>query len=317
MAAAIAVGKQVAAQNSVGGKTLTLADASFVFGTTVKQTDGSWDFTAGGSPLNSVRVTGDRSAGSTDGPVGLFFGSFYGTQHFEPVFSSTASLVDVDVCLVLDRSSSMKLTLTEAGGMDLEDDPRACMAPQANSKWAELDVAVTIFLDELDITPSAEQVAMVTFGGDLGMSSLCGGVEDLSVVTRDQDLTSNLNSIRAAMTTRSNSVWNGKTNIAAGMREAETVLTSTLARNTAQQIMIVLTDGLYSGGTDNPADVAADIRSNHGITVHTITFSDAADQASMQSTATNGGGFHYHAPDAATLQDVFHELAGAIAILTE
>jgi hypothetical protein len=249
--------------------------------------------------------------------VGLFFGSFYGTQHFEPVFSSTASLVDVDICLVLDRSSSMKLTITEPGGMDTENDPRACMVPQADSKWAELDTAVTIFLDELDVTPSPEQVAMVTFGGDLGASSLCGGVEDLSIFTRDNDLTFNLNNIRAAMTARSNSIWNGNTNIAAGMREAETILTSTLARNTAQQIMIVLTDGLYNGGTDDPADVATDIRSNHDITIHTITFSDAADQASMQSTATNGGGLHYHAPDAATLQDVFHELAGAIAILTE
>ena len=317
MAAAIAVGKQVAAQNSVGGKNLTLADSSFVFGTTAKEIDGSWSFTAGGAPTNAVRVTGDRSAGSADGPIGLFFGSFYSTQNFEPVFSSTASLVDVDICLVLDRSSSMKLTLAEPGGMDVENDPRACMVPQADSKWASLADAVTIFLDELDITPSQEQVAMVTFGGDLGTTSLCGGAEDLSIVSRDKDLTFNLINVRTAMTDRSNSIWNGNTNIEAGMREAETVLTSALARNTAQQIMIVLTDGLYNGGTANPADVATDIRSINDITIHTITFSDAADQASMQAAATNGGGAHYHAPDAATLQDVFEELAGAIAILTE
>ena len=317
MAAAIAIGKQVAAQNSVGGKNLTLVDSSFVFGTTVKQADGSWSFTAGGAPLNSVRVTGDRSVGSTDGAVRLFFGSFYGTQNFEPVFSSTASLVDVDICLVLDRSSSMKLTLAEPGGMNIDNDPRACMVPHGGSKWAKLDAAVTVFLDELDVSPSPELVAMVTFGGDLGRSSVCGGVEDLSIVSRDHDLTANTNDIRTAMTTRSNSIWNGNTNIEAGMLEAETVLTSALARTTAQQIMIVLTDGLYNGGTANPADVASDIRSNNDITIHTITFSDAADQASMQAAATNGGGVHYHAPDAATLQDVFEELAGAIAILTE
>jgi Flp pilus assembly protein TadG len=317
MAKAIIVGKQVASLNSVGGKSLTLADSSFVFGTSAKQASGSWSFTAGGAPLNSVRVTGDRSVGSTDGPVGLFFGSFYGTQHFEPVFSSTASLVDVDICLVLDRSSSMKLAVTEPGGMDIANDPRACMVPQPGSKWAELDAAVTVFLDELDTTISQEQVAMVTFGGDFGMASVCGGVEDLSIVSRDKDLTFNLDNIRAAMTARSNTIWNGNTDIAAGMREAETVLTSGLARNSAQQIMIVLTDGLYSSGTDDPAVVATDIRSNYDITIHTITFSDAADQSSMQNTATNGGGLHHHAPDAATLQAIFQTLAGAIAILTE
>ncbi len=315
VAAAIAIGKQVAAQNSVCGKTLTLVDSNFVFGKSVKQSNGIWQFAAGGAPLNAVRVTGDRSVGSADGPVGLFFGSFYGTENFQPVFSSTASLIDVDICLVLDRSSSMKQTTTESGVISLSD-PRICMVPQVDSRWSELDTAVTVFVDELDVTPAQEQVAMVTFGGDLG-TSLCGGDEDLSIVTRDEDLTSNLNNIRAAMTSRSNMIWNGSTNISAGMREAESVLTSGLARSTALQIMIVLTDGRYTSGTSDPAITAADIHGNNDITIHTITFSDAANQTSMQNAASNGGGLHYHAPDVATLQHVFQELAGAIAILTE
>ena len=66
---------------------------------------GKWVFTATAArrptPCASRR-SGPR--GSRGGPVSLFFGSLIGTPSFQPVQSATASFLNVDICLVLDRS---------------------------------------------------------------------------------------------------------------------------------------------------------------------------------------------------------------------
>jgi hypothetical protein len=98
---------------------------------------------------------------------------------------------------------------------------------------------------------------------------------------------------------------------------ARTELTGGNGRPTAQKIMVVLTDGAYTNGI-HPEGVAASAAAD-GIRVHTITFGacPATVIADMQETAAAGSGNHYHAPDAATLNDVFSEIAGSIAILTQ
>jgi hypothetical protein len=78
--------------------------------------------------------------------------------------------------------------------------------------------------------------------------------------------------------------------------------------------MIVLTDGVYTAANPVSQAVAA---AEEDIFVHTITFSNGANQSDMQDVAEAGGGNHFHAPDAATLEDVFQQIAGSIAILTE
>ena len=78
--------------------------------------------------------------------------------------------------------------------------------------------------------------------------------------------------------------------------------------------MIVLTDGVYTGEDPVPSAAAAHAS---GVTVHTITFSNGANQADMQSVAATAGGASYHAVDAATLNEIFTKLAGTLTILTE
>ena len=81
--------------------------------------------------------------------------------------------------------------------------------------------------------------------------------------------------------------------------------------------MVVLTDGAYTNTID-PITTATDA-ANDDIRVHTVTFGamDIAIRNHMASTAAAGGGNHYHAPDAATLNSIFTQIAGSIAILTE
>lgn len=130
-----------AARNRVAGKPLALAGDDVVFGTSQQANAASrFVFTPGGDTINAVRVTGRRQQGSAGGPVSLFLGGLLGVQQFEPAQTATSTILDRDICLVLDRSGSMR-------GQKIQD----------------LKDAVTVFLDELDDTLPDEQVALASY----------------------------------------------------------------------------------------------------------------------------------------------------------
>ncbi len=305
-----AAAQEVAINHQVAAKELTLADEDIVFGHSNKLGNGTWKFTAGANPLNSVRVNARRVDGSADGSVALFFGNLYNRTDFETQVSATASFVDVDICLVLDRSSSMKLKVSStAGGMSTSDN-RFCKKPKNDSRWIALDGAVQLFVDHLEATQAVEHVALVTFASNY--TSPCP--ETNLVATLDEDLAGDLSLVTDAITVRSKTVWNGRTDIAAGIVLGHNVLTSPSARTYAAKVMIVLTDGVYTEAYPVPAAIAA---AGDDIFIHTITFSNGANQADMQAVAQAGNGNHFHAPNAAALEDVFEQIAATITILTQ
>ncbi|WP_372715843.1 VWA domain-containing protein [Novipirellula sp.] len=311
-ARAIAKGKLIASANKVAGEGLTLEDADFVFGNTVRSTTGKWSFTASGSPMNAVQVNGRRTSAAPDGEVDLFFSSLLNGDGFQTTAAATAGFINADICLVLDRSSSMKLavsnTATGMGG----GDPRSCDIPWADSRWIALDDAIKIFLAKMNDTLAEEQVAIVTYASNY---TACGVTNHN--VTLDQPLTADFTSITTAMENLNTTVWGGNTETSQGMSLARSELNGSGARATAEKIMVVLTDGAYTNGV-HPADVAA-LAAADRIKVHTITFGACPSNVimDMQDTAVAGGGYHFHAPDAATLNDAFSKIAGSISILTQ
>jgi len=308
---AIAAATTLAQANRVAGAPLQLDSSDFVFGLSSKQGNGTWSFTpAGSAPPNAVRLTGRRTASSPSGGVVLNFGSIYGQPLFEPVTTATSSFRAVDICLVLDRSSSMKLSIDDPAGLMSSGDPRTCENPYNDSRWIALETAVDVFVNQLELSSANEQVALVTFAG--GDYAPCG--ETNLTVSTDQDLTANTTLIRDAMYSRSNSIWNGMTDIESGIERASTILTSGSARPSAEKVMIVFTDGVYT--EDDPVEAAEEAQ-EEDIMVHTITFSAGANQVDMGAVAAAGGGVTYHAPDVQTLTDIFYALAGSIAIMTE
>ena len=308
-AAAITIGQEVALENMVAGSPLTLESDDFVFGHSTKSAVGKWQFSPGGSPTNALQITGRRTASSPDGAVALFFSGFLG-HTFEPTMTATAAFIDIDICLVLDRSSSMKLATTDTAGLLDELDPRTCSAPWADSRWVALESAVGDFLSNLDVSLGDEQVAVVTFGSD---DVTACGISDPAFST-DQDFTADYSQVRDAMAARSNSVWNGNTMIREGLDHARNLVNST-SRPLAEKVIILLTDGVRTSG--DPVPIAQQAYDDDGIVVHTITFSDGANQADMQDVASAGRGMHHHAPDQASLRDAFADLVAAITILTE
>jgi uncharacterized protein YegL len=149
----------MAAQNKVAGQSLTLQNEDIEIGRSKRQKDGTWVFENDGRPWNSVRVRGMRTTGSTNGPIALFFASFYGGQDFEPQVSVVSTFLNVDVCLVLDRSGSMK-----------------------GQKLRDLKLAVHDFLDVLEQTDADEQVALASYSSksrlDVKLVTKYAGIRD-------------------------------------------------------------------------------------------------------------------------------------------
>ena len=312
LADARAAAKSVALSNKVANAALQVVDSEIEFGRSTPDAAGRWVFAPNVTPYNSVRVLGSRASTSAGGSIPLFFSSFYGAGQFEPELAATASFLNIDICLVLDRSSSMKLSTTsDSQGMS-SSDPRFCQSPQADSRWIALDGAVRVFTSTLRTTIGEEQVALATYSS-AETSGLCGMVNQASSL--DAQLDTNLDLIDAAINNLSGNLWNGNTDIESGMRIGlAELLNQSRARDTADKYMIVMTDGHENRGDSLAA--AADCAAADVI-VHTISFSDFADQARMANVAAVGGGRHLHASDPAQLEEAFRTLAAQIAQITD
>lgn len=308
---AIKAAQDVAAANFIAGKLHSLDPADIIFGRASEQADGSFKFNEGVNPPNSVRVNASRTDSHPNGRVGLFFGRFYGNPTFNLEQTSTASFRDVEVCLVLDRSGSMKWKTT-GNTLEVEKEELRCKTPNPQSRWRALDGAIDIFLAEFDATPVQEKVAMVTFASD--STNACKQGIDILSSKLDQTLTTNTDSIRASMDEYNRSIWFGGTNITAGIVEAKNHMIAN-SSSERDRFIIVLTDGKHN--TSDPPFDEATACAAEGIIVHTITFSDEAATEDMEKTATNGGGEHHHATSKAELENIFRRLAGSFAVITE
>lgn len=155
--AAIARGQEIAAANRVSGEPLLLSTSDFDFGRSERQSSGKFQFTAGSAPFNGVRVDGRRTTDSRSGAVPLFFGNVTGTHVFEPQLSATATFVERDITLVIDRSGSM-----------------------FGQKFSDLRAAISVFTGLLSTTPVEEQVGLASYN---------------NTATEDVAITSNLSEI--------------------------------------------------------------------------------------------------------------------------
>ncbi len=306
-AAARARAKQVALRNRVAGDPLRLSDAEIQVGKGGQATPTSkFTFSPGGNFLNSMRVTGRRTRGSLAGSVDLMFPGVLGVKDFQPEEVATSTLLDRDICLVVDRSGSMMESLT--GGADPQ---KTCDPPHpTKSRWGALATAVTAFLDELNKTAQDEQVALVSYSSNINS---CSNTYKISTI--DSDLSaSNYTAVRNAMAAISSKPVKGNTAISAGLDDGIKVLTGKKTRPYAVKTMILMTDGIHNLGQE--PIISARNAAKLGIVIHTITFSNDADIKRMQAVAAATGGKHFHAVDLTQLLKAFKEIASTLPVLT-
>jgi hypothetical protein len=318
--------KTIAAANQVGGEPLLLDDSDIVFGKSTQQANGAWAFAPNGQPINSVRVFGRRTQAAPSGSVPTFFGRVFNVFDFEPTQAATVVRLDRDICLVLDRSSSMKLYLDDNSPTMSTSDPRFCQPPNMSlSRWGGLSVAVQRFINALGQTPQSEYVGLATYaGGNNGASSYTACSYTSATSEINCNLASDASAVTSAMATLSTKKWNGRTNIAAGLNRGIQVLTSASARPYAAKTMVLMSDGAANepGGCGSEgcaqafdaARNAASQAADQDIIIHTVTYGEA-NPGLMQDIADATGGNHYIAPDEASLQDIFEEIALTLPVV--
>ncbi len=340
---AIAYAVTTAEMNEVGGKALELREEDqydeIQFGTTTRESNGFGRFTftkvstqavrSGGQGATAVRVVGKRDSTSVGGTIQMLFAGYGPFTEFEPIVAATSTQVDRDIALVLDRSGSMAEAVIDYGNYyswywgwtdpdmqqeyyewdeDYDDwqDARGYSEAPRHSRWEALEAAVQAFLIVLEDTDQDELVSLTTFSS--------GNRWGRPAATLDQTLTVDYDLIRDEMDGKR--VWGG-TAIGSGMSKANPSLFGSLGRPYAAKTIIVLTDGNHNSGSD-PETVAESLVNSYNVIIHTITFSEFANQSKMRDVARIGGGKHYHAETEAELVAVFQEIANNLpTIITE
>lgn len=268
----------VASRNSVAGNGLTLSTGDVKIGSIRSTNSGKFQFVEGQAPFTAVRITGDRSTGSVDGAVPLFFARIFSASQFEPTQVATASANVKDVALVLDVSGSMR---SRSG---------------STTRIQALINAVNIFITEVESSSPNTLLSLTTYS---------------SRPSKRIDLTDNFNSIRTSVNKLR---ARGTTAIGNALTMgSDSLVNDTLNRNFAAKTVVIMTDGNHNTGPSPATTVNTAVSRNQQ--VHTITFSSGANQTLMRNVAqATSGGLHIHANDAADLAEAFREIARALSV---
>jgi len=314
--------RTIAALHRIGGKSAVLSDSDIKIGTSVLQPNGTFLFseTAASSTVvtNSVRVTSslDRLSGGV--PL-IVMPEMMGRATYSSDQSAVSTRIEMDVCLVVDRSGSMSWSLGSnafaypgdlAGKSPIQN---YFQLPHATlSRWAALRSAINVFVTVLNEAPIKSRVSLASYS-----SNFTFGVWSSTVASIDQTLTTDYTTIDSRLNAIASQPLIGNTNIAAGLREGVNALTDpTRSKITSCKSIVLMTDGILSQG-DDPV-VLATVARGMNIRIHTIAFSAQADVALMRRVAQAGGGQCYVAPDAASLTAAFRTIAATLPnMLTE
>jgi Ca-activated chloride channel homolog len=315
--------KSIAALHRIAGRSVILADEDIVIGASAGTSSGLYAFSQSNSNssvvLNSIRVNSSLNRLQSGGIPTLLIPQMMGLNSFSSEQTVVSTRIDMDVCVVVDRSGSMAWSLSAtpftypgnlAGKSPIQN---YFQLPHPTlSRWASLTSAVNTFSNVLNEAPIKSRVALASYS-----SNFTFGIWTSVVASIDQPLTTNYATLDQKLNQIATKPLIGNTNIAAGLRAGVDALTDpALNRVTSSKSLILLTDGVLTQG-DDPVALATAAREKN-IRIHTIAFSAQADVQLMQRVAQAGGGQCYIAPNAAALEQAFRTIAATLPnMLTE
>lgn len=295
-----------AARNIVGGKALTLNGSEITLGRSVHAGNGTYQFLANQTPYTAVRINSNLTSSSAMGNVRLFFGNMLGTPTFAPQQIATASQLEQEIVLCLDRSGSMCFDMTGIESSYPQGRNAKKPPDPDDSRWAALETAVDVFLNILASQRTQPRVGLVTWSAATNTDP---------AATRDSQMTTNYSSIAASVDARFNNDMTGATNMAAGIDEAVKQLTEPGIKALAIRTIVLMTDGDWNDGRD--PILSANEAANAGVVIHTIGMLNQ-DQYTLQQIATITGGEYIYASDVTELQAAFTKIARMLPVaLTE
>lgn len=300
---AIEDAKRLAAANTVCKMPLTLDKSDVVFGASIRSSDGDRYEFSKNAHANAVQLRTESFAMSMVNGIPLAFPSMGVPVKFRPLKTAICTQAELDVALVLDRSTSMTYQANESSGSSLLEPAPAFWLPGTpvppNTRWLDVVASVHSFLDVTEESIQDERVSLITYG---------------ALPSTDVRLTSDYSDIRHEMFRRSSRFVGGTSNIGGGMMESLGALGHKgTARPWASRVMIVFSDGKHNSGFDPLA--AARAAANQKVTIYTVSFSDEANQAQMKQIADIGSGSHFHATTGNELSTAFREIARSLPTL--
>jgi Ca-activated chloride channel homolog len=316
----------VASLNRVAGQALQIAEEDVLLGRVTQGNNGRWQFQAGGTPSNSLRVNS-----AVEPP--LFFGRLLGRNTFSPVQTAVAGQQEVDVCLCLDRSGSMLFDMSGTDYSYPPSNPRLRSMPPSpynttlwrnhlspphptNSRWAVLSRAIGDFFTEVQSFNPPPFTSLVTWGSDYTMPIAPSTVYPASRLDIALPSVNNFAAQRTLITNRITQLgaapMMGGTNLSSGLDRAVQHITSNGARTLTNKIVILFTDGQWNAGR-SPILAAQDARSA-GVIVHTVTMLAGA-QPDIQQVASITGGMSFTTQNEAQLRNAFREIAASLQIV--
>lgn len=301
----------VAIRHQVANTPFEITKANIEFGRSVK-VGNRYEFLplkadAATETINAVRLTTNLGA---NGRQVLAFPKLLSVERFNLSSQVSAAKIDHDICLVVDRSSSMAWDLSNTNFSypgELNKLPKLqnfITPPHASlSRWAALASSIDIFLELLRRNPFEPKVSLVSYASNYQF-----GDHRVSVSSLDQTLTSSYASISNSLAFYKKVPLMGATNISAGLTTAINHLNDVnFHRLTSQKSIILFSDGLFTDGAD-PTSLIGFAKSSN-ITIYTISFSDQANKTLMSNIAKQTHGTHYHANTAEELRQAFRRIA--------
>ncbi|MBP2031022.1 Mg-chelatase subunit ChlD [Methanohalophilus levihalophilus] len=187
----------------------------------------------------------------------------------------------LDVVLVIDRSGSMN---------DLGSSPEQPLADALT--------AAKTFLDNL---VSNSQVGVVTF------SSSSTKALDLTLLNSSD----NRDLIKYVI---DDNEADGGTALGDALADANDILIDE-SRSSANKVVVLLTDGVATAGSDTDGSNAVDVANANDITIYAIGLGDPdyLDEPTLQRIASETGGTYYNAPTSSELEDVYNSIAQEIS----
>jgi len=174
-----------------------------------------------------------------------------------------------DVALVIDTSGSM-----------------------SGRKLADAKVAAVSFVDQMDLAPGRDQVAVVRFD------------TEAEVACRLTNARAIIEAAIHNLTPRSG------THIDAGLRTALAELQSPRHIERNMPVMILLTDGVQTGTPGEELRAAAEVRAA-GVRLYTVGLGADVDVATLRDMAGDDARYHF-APDSSDLARIYGEIASDI-----
>ena len=277
-------------------------------------------------PFNAVQVEVDRDVNR----VG------FASQRSDTYLvqrDATSAIIERDLCLVVDRSGSMNFDLDTGTWMyDTSYHPYNAVYNSdyrrwsyewwyfwphpERSRWSSMMPAIYALVDELGKTGQQEQFSIVSYSSASSRTAIWNhsaqvefiSISDASVESPMVSQAHYLTAVAAFDNKyKHQQPVAGATNISAGIDAAVASLTGVGSRSYAFKTMILMTDGQFNTGRE--PWLAAEDAAAAGVEIHTVTFSDQANQNDMIRTAQAANGRHFHAPDGAALAEIFREIA--------